>query len=83
MFENGWKLTDQEGQLIFLKETDEGINSFYLYDEYDSQNNILSMARTTGYTCCAAVHLMANGMYNKKHNKHKGFRCFLFFKSLD
>ncbi len=38
----------------------------YLFDEYDKQTNTLSMARTTGYTCNAAVNLLINNQYNQK-----------------
>ena len=37
-----------------------------LYDRYDRATGITSMARTTGYTCTAAVHLLANGMFGRK-----------------
>lgn len=37
-----------------------------LYDRYDRETGTISMARTTGYTCTAAVHLLANGMFPRK-----------------
>ena len=37
-----------------------------LYDEYDPVTKTSSMARTTGYTCTAAVNLLANNMFNDK-----------------
>jgi lysine 6-dehydrogenase len=37
-----------------------------LLDRYDRPSATTSMARTTGYTCTAAVHLLANGMAGRK-----------------
>jgi lysine 6-dehydrogenase len=42
------------------------IITYDLYDQYDSVTQISSMARTTGYTCTAAVNLIANGMFTEK-----------------
>ena len=54
-----------------------------LYDEYDPVTKTSSMARTTGYTCTAAVNLLANNMFNNKGvfppeliGKHED--CFAF-----
>ena len=37
-----------------------------LYDEYDHETNITSMARTTGYTCTAGAALLINNIFKKK-----------------
>ena len=37
-----------------------------LLDYYDTENKVSSMARTTGYTCTAAVELLAEGLFQKK-----------------
>jgi lysine 6-dehydrogenase len=37
-----------------------------LLDRYEGSTGTLSMARTTGYTCTAAVHLLARGMFTRK-----------------
>ncbi len=37
-----------------------------LHDRYDREKSVLSMARTTGYTCTAAVHMIAGGMFARK-----------------
>ncbi|TVR75026.1 MAG: saccharopine dehydrogenase [Marinilabiliales bacterium] len=37
-----------------------------LTDRYDKKTGSTSMARTTGYTCTAAVHLLARGMFSRK-----------------
>ena len=34
-----------------------------LYDEYDTENQTTSMARTTGYACTAAANLLLSGQY--------------------
>ena len=54
-----------------------------LYDEYDKQSKISSMARTTGYTCTAALNLLINNLFNEKGvsppeliGKHE--QCFTF-----
>jgi saccharopine dehydrogenase-like NADP-dependent oxidoreductase len=54
-----------------------------LFDTYDPITKTSSMARTTGYTCTAAVNLLAKGMFNEKGvfppelvGKHKA--CFDF-----
>jgi saccharopine dehydrogenase-like NADP-dependent oxidoreductase len=38
--------------------------TYYLLDRF--QDKTMSMARTTGYTCTAAVNLLAEGLYTKK-----------------
>ena len=38
---------------------------YFLYDEYDEKTGFTSMARTTGFTCTAAVHLMAESKFNQ------------------
>ncbi len=39
---------------------------YNLYDRTDQATGTLSMARTTGYTCTAAAHLVLNGQYSRK-----------------
>jgi saccharopine dehydrogenase-like NADP-dependent oxidoreductase len=39
---------------------------FNLLDRYDPVTKISSMARTTGYTCTAAVNLIAKKMFTEK-----------------
>jgi saccharopine dehydrogenase-like NADP-dependent oxidoreductase len=36
-----------------------------MLDRFDRENGITSMARTTGYTCTAAVRALAAGLYRK------------------
>ena len=37
-----------------------------LYNQYDPLTHTSSMARTTGYTCTAAVHLISEGLFTEK-----------------
>lgn len=37
-----------------------------LYDEYDKTTNTTSMARTTGFTCCAVADLILKEKFNRK-----------------
>ncbi|SHH33017.1 Saccharopine dehydrogenase, NADP-dependent [Chryseolinea serpens] len=39
---------------------------YNLLDRTDKATNTLSMARTTGYTCTAALNLIANGTFDRK-----------------
>jgi len=70
---NSWKLqpTDKEFTVmrIALKGTQNGklkYVEYNLYDEYDVETGISSMARTTGYTATAAVNLIANNLFSDK-----------------
>ena len=68
-----WKLqpTDTEFTVmrISLKGTQNGKPKYVeynLYDEFDIETGISSMARTTGYTATAAVTLIANNLFSDK-----------------
>lgn len=64
-----WKLGEQEKEFTIMKVVVKGEGkriSYDLYDEYDEESQTSSMARSTGYTCAAAVHLIANGIFTKK-----------------
>lgn len=39
---------------------------YHLLDRTEKSTNTLSMARTTGYTCTAVTHLVANGKFSRK-----------------
>jgi saccharopine dehydrogenase-like NADP-dependent oxidoreductase len=71
-----WKLGETEKELTVMKVIVEGHKNkqfhrveYNLFDEYDEATQTSSMARTTGYTCTAAVHLLyqklftANGVF--------------------
>ena len=85
-----WKLqpTDKEFTVmrVSLNGTQNGKPKYVeynLYDEYDLETGISSMARTTGYTATAAVNLIINNLFSEKGvfppelvGKHKA--CFDF-----
>ena len=52
---------------IIIKGKENGNDTIYRYDLLDRfQNNTISMARTTGFTCAAVANLVLNGDYNRK-----------------
>jgi saccharopine dehydrogenase-like NADP-dependent oxidoreductase len=75
-----WKLEAEEEEFTVMQikisgkefkaegsHTTSGKNITYtLYDEYDHETKTSSMARTTGYTCAAAVHLLMNNLVPEK-----------------
>ena len=66
---NQWKLEPAEAEFTVMKIIVEGEGKkvqFDLYDEFDPHTQTSSMARTTGYTCTAAVNLIAKGMFREK-----------------
>ncbi len=65
-----WQLLEGEEDLTIMKIVVEGARGatkvryeYDLLDRYDTETRTLSMARTTGYTCTAAVRLVAQGIY--------------------
>jgi saccharopine dehydrogenase-like NADP-dependent oxidoreductase len=64
-----WKLEPGEEEFTIMKVIIRGegkIIEYNLLDRYDAVTKTSSMARTTGYTCNAAVNLVAKGLFNKK-----------------
>ncbi|MFN5135218.1 MAG: saccharopine dehydrogenase family protein [Chitinophagaceae bacterium] len=68
-----WKLGETEKELTVMRVIVEGHIGkdvhrveYNLFDEYDEATQTSSMARTTGYTCTAAVHLLHNNMFTQK-----------------
>lgn len=64
-----WKLGETEEELTVMKVILHGEGKsieYNLLDKYDQGTQTSSMARTTGYTCTAAVNLLLNGMITKK-----------------
>lgn len=68
-----WKLKPGEEEFTVMRirmsgeEKGQPRNIQYnLYDRTEKSSGTLSMARTTGYTCTAAVHLVLNGKYDRK-----------------
>jgi saccharopine dehydrogenase-like NADP-dependent oxidoreductase len=68
-----WKLKPGEEEFtvmrIRIRGEEKGREKKYEYnllDKTDNKTKTLSMARTTGYTCTAAVHLVLEGKFNRK-----------------
>ncbi|MDE3145092.1 MAG: saccharopine dehydrogenase NADP-binding domain-containing protein [Bacteroidota bacterium] len=70
---NDWKLGLEEEELTVMRIIIEGRKNdapvreeFNMVDRYDPVTKISSMSRTTGYTCTAAVHLIAQKLFTEK-----------------
>ena len=66
---NQWKLEPEEPEFTVMKVIVKGEGktiTYDLYDEYDPVSKTSSMARTTGYTCNAAVNLIGRKLFNKE-----------------
>ncbi len=68
-----WKLNAEDEEFTLMKMHVSGSKEgklkeleYFLYDEYDAVSKTSSMSRTTGYTCSAAVNLIAKKIFNKK-----------------
>lgn len=64
-----WKPGAEEEEFTVMKVIIKGEGktiTWDLYDQYDPVTKTSSMARTTGYTCTAAVNLMAKGLFTEK-----------------
>jgi saccharopine dehydrogenase-like NADP-dependent oxidoreductase len=63
--------------------------TYNLYDEYDKAKQTSSMARTTGFTCCAAAELILQNKFTQKGiivpeylgKKEKAYRFILDYLS--
>ncbi|MBM3414686.1 MAG: saccharopine dehydrogenase [Bacteroidetes bacterium] len=66
---NEWKLGQEEEELTVMKVLLHGEDktiAWNLLDYYDKETKVSSMARTTGYTCTAAVNLIALELFKEK-----------------
>jgi saccharopine dehydrogenase-like NADP-dependent oxidoreductase len=68
-----WKLEEGEHDLTVMKVIVEGEKDgkklryeYDLYDEYDVESNVHSMARTTAYTATMAARMLVAGLYKRK-----------------
>jgi saccharopine dehydrogenase-like NADP-dependent oxidoreductase len=68
-----WKLKEGEEDFtvmrIIIKGKKDGkdqVFTYDLFDRYDRDNHILSMARTTGYTCTAVAGILLEGHITRK-----------------
>jgi len=67
-----WKLEEGEEDITVMKVIVEGLQdgkrlkyTYDLFDRYDMETNVHSMARTTGYTATMAVRMVAKGLYTR------------------
>ncbi len=89
---NEWKLGETEEEITVMRVTLKGENAnghteevvYSMHDEYSSETETSSMARTTGYTATAAANLFLEGLFSEKGvfppelvGKHKA--CFDYF----
>lgn len=70
---NSWKLGPEDKEFtimrIILQGTENGIEKeivYDLFDEYDTETKISSMARTTGYTATAASDMLLENVFTQK-----------------
>jgi lysine 6-dehydrogenase len=70
---DSWKLKADDPEFTIMTISIKGSKDgepvavdYSLYDEYDAATQTSSMSRTTGYTCNAAVNLIAKNMFTKK-----------------
>ncbi|MFO8235361.1 MAG: saccharopine dehydrogenase C-terminal domain-containing protein [Bacteroidales bacterium] len=70
---NNWKLGDTEEEFTIMKIILNGLSGkknlrivYDLFDQYDKETQFSSMARTTGFTATAALHLISQGIFTKK-----------------
>lgn len=68
-----WSPTKGERDYTILEVFIEGIDGskksshqYFIFDRYDPKDDNSSMARTTGFTCCAAARFFLEGEYNRK-----------------
>ncbi|GAB1446625.1 MAG: saccharopine dehydrogenase NADP-binding domain-containing protein [Cyclobacteriaceae bacterium] len=68
-----WKLKPGEEEFTVMRIIIEGIEEgknkkyqYYLHDRTEKKTGILSMARTTGYTCTGTVNLVIDGRFSRK-----------------
>lgn len=71
---NEWKLGETEEELTVMRITLKGENSdgkieavvYNLHDEYCTETQTSSMARTTGYSATAAANMFLDGLFSEK-----------------
>jgi len=68
-----WKLLEGEEDLTIMRVIVQGLKNgirkrytWDLYDRYDKETGIHSMARTTGYTATMVARLLSKGLYKRK-----------------
>jgi len=68
-----WKLKEGESDITVFQSVVEGVKdgrriryTIDLFDKYCPDTNVISMARTTGYTATLAIRMIADGLYTHK-----------------
>lgn len=68
-----WKLKSGEADITIFQSTIEGLQdgrkmryTIDMNDRYSPETDVISMARTTGYTATQAIRLIADGLYTHK-----------------
>jgi saccharopine dehydrogenase-like NADP-dependent oxidoreductase len=68
-----WKMEPGDEDLTVMRIIIEGVKDdkkirykYDMLDKYDREKEVISMARTTGYTCTAVAKLSLKGIYNEK-----------------
>jgi len=68
-----WKLKQGEVDITIYQSIVEGIKNgqkirytIDMYDKYSQETDVISMARTTGYTATLALRMIADGLYTHK-----------------
>jgi lysine 6-dehydrogenase len=68
-----WELEENEEDITVMRVIVEGLKdgekqriTYDLFDSYDPESGIHSMARTTGYTATMALRMLAEGLYTRK-----------------
>ncbi len=68
-----WKLQEREEDLTVMQVITEGLKNgkrkrftWDLYDRFDKETGVHSMARTTGYTATMVARLLSKGLYSMK-----------------
>lgn len=67
-----WNLKEGEGDITVMRIEVSGTKNgkvsgarYDLFDRYDPKSDVISMARTTGYTATAAVRMIAQGLFRE------------------
>ena len=68
-----WELKPGEADITLFQSVIEGTKKgqriryrIDMYDRYDPETNVISMARTTGYTATLTARMIAEGIYDHK-----------------
>lgn len=68
-----WKLKAGEGDITIFQSLIEGVKdgkkmkyTINMHDKYCPETDVISMARTTGYTATLAIRMIADGLYSDK-----------------